>query len=126
MELKELFESLPSVKDFDATDLDSNDLIDLLRLTGYNHKGVENSLSDAEANGHFAYGGFNPEVKSHKYVYAWYDDEDSEKWQVVALYVDLEGNGKIACDFGGMPIHEFDEEDEMNKYFKRVKANRKA
>ena len=45
----------------------------------------------------------------------------------IANYVSyLEGNGKIACDFGGMPIHEFDEEDEMNKYFKRVKANRKA
>lgn len=124
MELKELFESLPSVKDFDATDLDSNDLIELLRLTGYNDKGVENSLSDAEAEGRFAYGGAT-KSKSHQYVYAWFDDE-IEKWCVVALYVDLETNGKIACDFGGMPIHEFDEEDEMDKYFKRVKANRKV
>ena len=44
MELKELFESLPSVKDFDARKLTADDLVELLRLTGYNDKGTEVSL----------------------------------------------------------------------------------
>ncbi len=124
MKLRSLFESLPSVKDFDASNLDSNDLIELLRLTGYNDKDTENSLSDAEEAGYFAYAGFTS-AKSHKYVYAWFDEE-IEKWTVVALYVDLESNGKIACDFGSMPIHEFDEEDEMEKFFARVKRNKQV
>ena len=126
MELKELFESLPSVKDFDATDLDSNDLIELLRLTGYQDRETEDTLSDADAEGHLAYAGFDPKSKSHKYVYAWYDSEDAEKWVVVALYVSLESHGKVTCDFGSMPIHEFDEEDEIDKYFKRVKQSKSA
>ena len=125
MELKELFESLPNVKNFDATDLDSNDLIDLLRLTGYNDKGVEDSLSAAEEEGHFAYAGYT-DRKSHKYVYAWYDDEDAEAWVAVELYIDIGPDGKIQCEFGAMPIHEFDEQDELDKFFRRVKANKKV
>lgn len=125
MELRELFESAQSVKDFDATNLDSNDLIQLLRLTGYQDRETEDTLSDADAEGHLAYAGYT-NSKSHKYVYAWFDSEDSEKWQVVALYIDLGPNGKVQCDFGSMPIHEFDEEDEIDKYFKRVKANKQA
>ena len=126
MQIKELFEALPSVNNFNATELDSNDLIQLLRMTGYNDRETEDSLSDSEAEGHFAYAGYNPDTKSHKYVYAWFDSDDTERWQVVALYVDLERHGKVACEFGSMPIHEFDEEDEMDKYFKRIKVNKKV
>jgi hypothetical protein len=125
MELKELFESLSSVKDFDATKLDSNDIIELLRITGFNDKDLEDSISDAEDAGHFAYAGYT-DHKAHKYVYAWFDDEDSGKWQVVALYIDISIRGNVQCDFGGVPIHEFDEEAEIDKFFKRVKRDKKV
>jgi hypothetical protein len=125
MELKELFESLPSVKDFDATKLSADDLVELLRLTGYDDKGTENTLRAAQAANHLVYAGFNANGKSHRYEYAWFDDE-IEKWTVIALYIDLESNGKIACDFGGMPVHEFDEDDELDKYFKRLRSSRKV
>lgn len=125
MELKELFEALPSVKNFDATDLDSNDLIDLLRMTGYNDKETEATISSAEDNGHFAYAGYT-DRKAHKYVYAWYDEDNEEAWVAIELYVDLAKDGKVQCEFGSMPIHTFDEEDELDKFFKRVKANRKV
>ena len=125
MKLKSLFESVDSVKNFNATQLDADDIIQILRMTGYNDRGNEDAISAAEAEGHLAYAGYTT-GKSHKYVYAWFDDEDSEKWQVIALYIDLGTQGTIQCDFGSMPIHQFDEEDEIDKYFKRVKRDKKA
>lgn len=122
MKIKHLFEALPNAKDFDAKNLDSNDLIDILRMTGYQDTETEDTIRDADESGHLVYAGYT-KAKSHKYIYAWYDGDDAEAWVVVALYVDLGPDGKIQCDFGSMPIHEFDEEDEMDKYFKRVKNN---
>ena len=116
---------LAAVKDFDATKLSAKEVVELLLLSGYTEGTEVSTLEHAEKLGYFAYAGYT-NTKSHRYVFAWFDDEDSEKWQVVDVYIDIGKGGKVQCEYGGMPIHEFDEEDEIDKYFKRVRREHKA
>ena len=126
MELRELFESLGAVENFDATKLSAQDLVELLKNAGYDEGTEIHSLEIAASKNAFAYAGFT-NVKSHRYVFAWQDTEDEEEpWLVSELFVELDAKGRIVCEYGGMPIHQFDEEGEMNKYFERVKRTHKA
>ena len=126
MELRELFESLGPVEKFDATKLSAQDLIELLKIAGYDEGTEVHSLEIAASKNAVAYAGYQ-NTKSHRYVFAWQDTEDeNEPWVVSELYVELDQRGKITCDYGAMPIHQFDEEDEMNKYFERVRRTHKA
>ena len=126
MELRELFESLGPVEKFDATKLSAQDLIELLKKTGYDEGTETHFLEIAAEMDAFAYAGFT-DYKSHKYVFAWQDTEDDDKpWLVSAVFVELDSKGRISCDYGGVPIHQFDEEDEMYKYFERVRRTHKA
>ena len=125
MELRELFESLGTVENFDATKLSAQDLVELLKKTGYNEGTEVHQLDIADEMDAFAYAGFIN--NSHRYVFAWQDTEDEEEpWLVSSLFVSIDSRGKISCDYGGMPIHQFDEEGEMNKYFERVRRTHKA
>ncbi len=103
----------------DATKLGVEDIIQLLRAN-YNDKDLEKSIDEADDNGWFKYAGYSPTGKSHMYDYAWYDSETEEAWCIVRLHVTLGKSGKLECDFSSMPIHQFDEEDEIDKYFKRL------
>ena len=120
MELRELFESLGRAQDFDATKLSASDIIELLKISGYNEGTEISTVEQAEKHGYFAYSGFYEKSKSHGYQYAWFDEEE-EQWVVIEVYIDLPKNGKLDCQYGGMPIHSFDEEDEIKKYFTRLK-----
>ena len=120
MELRELFESLGRVQDFNAAKLTASDIAELLKSSGYDEGTEVNTIEQAEKHGYFAYAGFYEKSKSHGYQYAWFDD-DEEQWVVIEVYVDLPKNGRIDCEYGGMPIHSFDEEDEIKKYFTRLK-----
>ena len=120
MELRELFESLGRAQDFDATKLSASDIIELLKISGYTEGTEISTVEHAEKLGYFAYSGFYEKSKSHGYQYAWFDEEE-EQWVVIEVYIDLPKNGKLDCQYGGMPIHSFDEEDEIKKYFTRLK-----
>lgn len=125
MELRELFESLGRVQDFNATKLTADDIVELLNASGYTEGTETNSVKQAEKLGYFAYSGFYEKSKSHGYQYAWFDD-DEEQWVVIEVYIDIPKDGKIDCQYGGMPIHSFDEEDEIKKYFTRLKRSVKS
>ena len=105
---------------FDATKLEVEDIIQLLRVN-YDDKELERTLKEADGNLWFKYAGYSSQGHSHMYDYAWYDDETEEAWCIVRLHVTLGKSGKLECDFSAMPIHQFDEEDEIDKYFKRLK-----
>jgi len=122
MELRELFESLGRVQDFNATKLTASDIAELLKNSGYDEGTEVHSILQAEKLGYFAYAGFYEKSKSHGYQYAWLDDEE-EQWVVIEVYIDIPKNGKIDCQYGGMPIHSFDEEGDIKKYFARLKRS---
>ena len=105
---------------FDATKLEVEDIIQLLRAN-YGDKDLERTIREADGNLWFKYAGYSSQGHSHMYDYAWYDDETEEAWCIVRLHVTLGKSGKLECDFSAMPIHQFDEEDEIDKYFKRLK-----
>ena len=125
MELRELFESLGNVENFDATKLSAQELIELLKNAGYDEGTEVHQLDIANELDTFAYAGYAN--NSHRYVFAWQDTEDpDEPWLVSSLFVSLDSRGKISCEYGAMPIHQFDEEGEMQKYFERIRRTHKV
>lgn len=120
MQLQELFESLTSVKDFNATKLSAEDIVELLDNSGYTEGTEVHSITQAGEKGYFAYGG-STNTKSHRYVFAWFDEDvEDEPWVISDVYVELAKDGKIDCHYGGVPIDSFESEDELKKYFKRL------
>lgn len=110
--------------EFDATKLDAEDIIKLLRKA-YNDPDNEKAIREANGNLWFNYSGYNSSGHSHMYDYAWFDSEMDEKWCIVRVHVYLGKSGKLECEFSGMPIHQFDDNDEaeITKYFKRLKVS---
>ena len=122
MKIIELFESLGSVENFNATKLTATEVTELIKHSGYNEGTEVSTIQQADKLGYFAYSGFYENSKSHAYQYALFD-EDEEEWVVIEVYISIPKDGKIDCQFGGMPIHSFDEEDEIKKYFTRLKKS---
>lgn len=120
MQLQELFENLSSVKNFNATKLTADEIVELLEFSGYSEGTEVHSIKHAAEKGYFVYAGEHN--KSHRYIFAWYDeDNEDEPWVISDVFVELGPKGKISCDYGGVPLDSFESDDELKKYFARIR-----